>query len=120
MSFPTSRIYPRPRLFPANRPHNLADRRTDVSAGNLAVELGATASLAGVFDGDEYFLEITVDGELLEPRVAIGSLPYALLAGDAQRVGGRTADELLAGTGGKSRSADSDHDWAAGDFLADN
>jgi hypothetical protein len=55
--------------------------------GLYAVTLGTTsgdALPAGLFDGTVRYLELTVDGDLLSPRQAIGSVPYSLLSGGVQ------------------------------------
>ncbi len=52
--------------------------------GYFSVELAsATPFSAGVFDGSERYLEITVGSSTpLSPRAPIGSVPYAMVAGD--------------------------------------
>ncbi|MFO0762790.1 MAG: hypothetical protein U0359_40510 [Byssovorax sp.] len=52
--------------------------------GYFSVELASvTPFSAGVFDGSERYLEITVgNGSPLSPRAPIGSVPYAMVAGD--------------------------------------
>ena len=50
-----------------------------VTAGVVVHELGGTTALAPAFaDGSKVYLEIRMDGVLMEPRVAIASVPYAL------------------------------------------
>lgn len=52
--------------------------------GRFSVELGATASVdQQLFAAPSRWLEITVDGETLSPRVAITSAPSALVCEDA-------------------------------------
>jgi hypothetical protein len=52
-----------------------------VNGGFVDVELGTIGSLAGVFSGAVLYLEVTVDGTPLSPRVTIDSAPYAINAG---------------------------------------
>lgn len=58
-----------------------------VSDGLFQVELdfvqGATESIDEIFDGSPRFLQITVNNEVLSPRQAITSTPYAMHAGFA-------------------------------------
>lgn len=66
--------------------------------GLVFVELGDTTPLDGhVFDGTDRFLEITVDGATMAPRIALDSVPYAVrstTAANADAIGGMTADQL--------------------------
>jgi hypothetical protein len=66
--------------------------------GMVFVELGDTTTLDGhVFDGSDRWLEISVDGNVMAPRIAIDSVPYAVrstAASNADAVGGKTADQL--------------------------
>jgi hypothetical protein len=66
-----------------------------VSDGLVDVELGTVAALAGIFGGGTLYLEVTVDGTTLAPRAEITSVPYAMLAGDAQRLGNVPASGYL-------------------------
>ncbi len=71
----------------------------DVVEGSFSAVLGATESLEGVFDGDDYWLEITIDGESLSPRTPVDSVPYAMKAGsadDAQTLQGMAPGDLSA------------------------
>ena len=55
--------------------------------GFYSATLGTTAGDSfplGLFDGSVRYLEITVDGDLLSPREALGSVPYAILAAGVQ------------------------------------
>jgi hypothetical protein len=55
-----------------------------VSAGFVSVQLGSTAPLdATLFDGSARFVEITIAGTILSPRVPIASVPYAIRASEA-------------------------------------
>ena len=66
--------------------------------GLVFVELGDTTALDGhVFDGTDRWLEISVDGNVMAPRIALDSVPYAVrstAASNADAVGGKTADQL--------------------------
>ncbi len=71
----------------------------DVNNGSFTAQLGSNQPLTGVFDGHQYWLEVTIDGETLSPRTAIDSVPYALranTANDADTVGGKTPADLTA------------------------
>ena len=49
--------------------------------GFYTATLGATTPLDGsIFTGDVLYVETTIDGTALEPRVALGSVPYAIKA----------------------------------------
>lgn len=68
-----------------------------VTAGYFSIDLGRVAPLgADVTAGRTRYLGIQVgnDPEML-PRQAIGSVPYALVAGDTLRLGGRPAADFL-------------------------
>ncbi len=56
----------------------------DVNDGSFSAQLGTRESLVGVFDGQPYWLEVTIDGETLAPRTPIESVPYALRANTAE------------------------------------
>lgn len=66
--------------------------------GLVFVELGDTTPLDGhVFDGTDRFLELTIDGATMSPRIALDSVPYAVrstAAANADAVGGVTVDQL--------------------------
>ncbi len=73
----------------------------DVVDGSFSATLGATQALSEVFDGGDYWLEITIEGEPLNPRTPVDSVPYAMRAGsagDAQTLQGVAPEELSAGT----------------------
>lgn len=71
---------------------------SEVEEGLLFVDLGATEPLtATVLDGRKLFLEVTLDGVVMEPRVTLGSVPYAVRATEAANaatVGGVGVDQL--------------------------
>lgn len=58
---------------------------TTAEAGLVSLAMGEKTPLdATVIDGNALYLEVTVDGTALSPRLAIGSAPYAMLAGRAE------------------------------------
>jgi len=67
-----------------------------VEDGYFHVALGDLNPIADTFDGAQYWLQVSVDGELMLPRSSVVSVPYALLAADAQTVGGLAVDQLVA------------------------
>ncbi|MEO1575113.1 MAG: hypothetical protein AAFU65_09155 [Pseudomonadota bacterium] len=66
-----------------------------VSQGLFTVELGGddAALPPQIFDGHLY-LEVTVNGETLQPRRQLQAAPFALKARDADTIGGLTAEDL--------------------------
>ena len=67
------------------------ETHSNVTAENglVYVELGSTTALNDtIFNGDELFLEVTVEGEAMSPRLAVLSAPYAIRAGMASDVDG--------------------------------
>lgn len=75
-------------------------RQFDIDDGFLFAELGETKALdASVFDGRALWLEVSLDDKVMEPRIALDSVPYAIrahAAADAEKVGGKSASELQA------------------------
>ncbi len=73
----------------------------NVDAGLLFVELGNMTTLdAGILDGSALYLEITMDGTVMLPRIALESVPYAIragVAGDAELLGGAAPSDFLTG-----------------------
>ncbi len=74
---------------------------TNAEAGLVSLVMGGQSPLdATVIDGSALYLEVTVDGTALSPRLAIGSAPYALLAGRAEtaataaKLGNLTASDV--------------------------
>lgn len=66
-----------------------------VDDGVLFTSLGENRALdAAVFDGRSLWLEVTLDDVVMEPRVAIESVPYAIRAGAADKVGDFDASQL--------------------------
>ncbi len=73
---------------------------TTASDGVVHVQLGGSTPLAGTFDGSDRYLELWIEGERQEPRVKIGSVPYSVAAGTAERLGTlEPSDVALAGHG---------------------
>jgi hypothetical protein len=70
----------------------------EVTQGLVFAELGATAPLGpAVLNGAALFLEVSVDGTVLSPRLAVTSAPYAVRAGIAntsERLGTLRPDEV--------------------------
>lgn len=66
--------------------------------GLLFAELGETKALdAAIFDGRALWLEVTLDEKVMEPRIALDSVPYAIrahAATEAETVGGKSANDL--------------------------
>ncbi|HUS64789.1 MAG TPA: hypothetical protein VMZ28_09625 [Kofleriaceae bacterium] len=61
------------------------DASLDVADGLLVHEIGGTTPLDdAVSAGEKLWLEIRVDGVLMEPRLALASVPFALAAGTAE------------------------------------
>lgn len=75
-------------------------RQFELADGLLFADLGETKALdAAIFDGRRLFLEVTVDDKIMEPRIALASVPYALrsaVASEADTVGGKSATDLQA------------------------
>lgn len=69
-------------------------RDADVEDGVLFVELGETKALAPGMFASKLWLEVTVDDVVMEPRVPLASVPYALRAGDADTVAGMRGEDL--------------------------
>ncbi len=63
--------------------------------GLAFVELGTNSPLTtAILDGRKLYLEISVDATAMSPRVGVVSVPYAIRATEANRVGGFTAAQL--------------------------
>ncbi len=81
-----------------------------VESGVVFVELGALTPLpTSCFTGAPLYLEVSVDGTVLAPRLSLGTSAYAIraeVAGDAESVGGLAADDLL--TAGSSLACSGD------------
>jgi hypothetical protein len=73
--------------------------------GLVTIELGSDEPLDdAIFDGSALYLEVSVDGEILTPRSPVGSVPYAIRAAVAERVGPYTPAELQLRVGGTCAS----------------
>ncbi|MBM4320855.1 MAG: hypothetical protein FJ125_13100, partial [Deltaproteobacteria bacterium] len=59
------------------------DHALQLLDGHYSLLLGQKSSLAGIFDGDERYLAITVEGVDLATRRRVTSVPYALAADNA-------------------------------------
>lgn len=65
------------------------------SEGLVHAQLGTTTALTpSVLTGAPLWLEISIDGEVLSPRLALASAPYAIRASEADTVGGLHASDL--------------------------
>jgi hypothetical protein len=60
---------------------------TSIVEGWFDIELGSIESPLPGFDNPPYYLEITVNGEILEPRLKLASVPSAIRAGAADAGG---------------------------------
>ncbi len=70
-------------------------REVMVDDGVLFTSLGENRPLdAAVFDGRALWLEVTLDDVVMEPRVAIESVPYAIRAGAADKIGDVDATQI--------------------------
>lgn len=83
---------------------------TSFDHGQFTVQLGAKTDNGVAFEGlveiPQLWLEVSVDNELLKPRVRLGSVPYAAVAelcGDARKLGGKAAAAFA--------SSDHTHSW---------
>jgi hypothetical protein len=66
-----------------------------IDDGVLFTALGENRALdATVFDGRALWLEVTLDDVVMEPRVAIESVPYAIRAGAADKIGDVDASQI--------------------------
>jgi hypothetical protein len=57
---------------------------TSIVDGWFSVELGSVLETLPTFDSPPYYLELTVGGEVLSPRLKLASVPSALRAGAAE------------------------------------
>ncbi|XOV89506.1 MAG: hypothetical protein ACFHX7_06380 [Pseudomonadota bacterium] len=83
-----------------------------VSGGLFEVFIGAGQAINGNFvssrtDRAEEWIEVSINGETLTPRQRVSSAPYAFVAGDSVRLGGRTYEEVLSAAGGGGVVVDS-------------
>lgn len=54
-----------------------------VDEGSFSIQLGSRTPLQEIFDGQNYWLELEIDGDILEPRSLIDSTPYSFYASRA-------------------------------------
>ena len=82
-----------------------------VSGGLFNVLLGSVTELSiDDFDGTARWLELVVEGETLNPRVRIVSVPYAIQAEEAKNLAG-----LACGDGQIAEWNNTTHQWECGD-----
>ncbi len=63
--------------------------------GLVTVALGSVTALSvAIIDGDPLWVEITMDGDVMTPRLPLRSVPYSTRSGDATSVGGLTASSF--------------------------
>ncbi len=63
--------------------------------GDLVHDLGSVEPLDdSVIERDDLFLAVTINGDALEPRVAIRAVPYALKAREAESLGGLSSSDV--------------------------
>jgi len=77
-------------------PHSFED--VGVEAGVLSLVLGRAGSVpldGALLGGGALYLAIEIDGVALTPRQEVLSVPYALQAGDAERLGGEPAASFV-------------------------
>lgn len=68
----------------------------DVNDGEFSVDLGDNShEWLDLFDGRRFWLDITINGETLEPRAELTSVPYALRAASASSLNGMSAEALV-------------------------
>jgi hypothetical protein len=73
--------------------------------GLVFVDLGSQTTLdSAVFDGGTKYLEVTVNGTAMSPRLPIGSTPYAIRAATADTVGSLAEADLQRRVGGTCSS----------------
>lgn len=65
-----------------------------VDAGLLTTELGQSTDLTALLTGDVYWLQVTVDGQILLPRTPFRSMPYSRKAAECDTLEGHSADDL--------------------------
>ena len=66
-----------------------------VTNGTINVDLGASTPLTDtILDGRALYLEVTVDGTVLTPRMQLASVPYALRSTVTNRIGALTETDL--------------------------
>ena len=67
----------------------------NVEKGFVSTQIGMREPIDEIIvDGGELFLEIVIDGTTLAPRLPIGSVPYAMMAGRSSRLGRLTEGDV--------------------------
>lgn len=94
-----------------------------VIEGSFSVELGADGDLPTLFDGTQYWLQITVGDEVMAPRSLITSLPYAFRAEaalNADQLEGRSFDDVVEALAVPGTAGDVPYVPGEGGLAADN
>lgn len=92
-----------------------------ITEGWFNIELGSIVSPLPDFDTPPYYVDLTVDGEILAPRLKLASVPSSLRAGEADEAEGLTLP--YAGTvssASKAISVTNTGSGMAGYFKVDN
>ncbi len=95
-----------------------------VQDGQFIAQLGSQNPFEETFDGQDLWLEVTVEETTLTPRNHIGSLPYAHraevadTADDAETVGGKEVGEIESSAADNVQAADVDYDNSESDLSA--
>ncbi len=90
-------------------------RGVSVEDGFFTIEIGAVEAItAELLDGEPLWLSLTVDGDALEPRLPIGSVPYAHRAARADQAD--NSDGLFVG---ETEIVDSEGTWVGPDIPAE-
>jgi hypothetical protein len=97
-----------------------------VQDGQFTARLGAKEDFGEAFDGQELWLEVTVEGTTMTPRQHVGATPYARKAaradeaGNAETVGGKSGDDLADQAASSVTAADVSYDDSSAPVTADN
>ena len=80
----------------------------NVNNGLFTVELGSVTDITSVLDGKIYYLQVTINGNKMEPRTPFNSVPYAILSANSNTLGGQTLTQVQSGAtpGGTSVTYD--------------
>jgi hypothetical protein len=76
-----------------------------VKNGLVFADLGSAtpfATPATIFNGAPLYLQVTVNGSVLDPRLAVASVPYAIRAGVANNLGPLAPTDVVAVTGNQT------------------
>ncbi|MFH1807566.1 MAG: hypothetical protein ABIJ09_02385 [Pseudomonadota bacterium] len=98
-----------------------SERHDSVSVqdGHFEVPLNSAGDLDTFLDGSDHWLQVTVGSQVLLPRLPLGSVPYALHAGDADTLEGLSAAELASG-GALPVATEVGYDNSGSGLAADN